>query len=185
MNIWDLGVLLFHHQFIVNNYNFSKHCYKYHYYYYYRKLHVTIIFHCFSVCCLFFLSDAFLTGAFFEGISCYASCSVLWHLLVQAFLIVSSRSMPYYPCYCRAISSVHLGSAIWHLLSKLLISWKTARWRCKLFHWHIFCYRSKICPGDESGEQMASTEDLRKKKIICFWRELNLNRPLANLTLYL
>ncbi len=32
------------------------------------------------------------------------------------------------------------------------------------FRWP--CYRSKICPGDEPGEQMASTEDPRKRKII-------------------
>jgi hypothetical protein len=69
--------------------------------------------------------------------------------------------------------------------SKLLTSRKTTRWRCKLFPLTDFCYRSKICPGDESGEQMASTEDPRKRKIICSWRELNSDCPVANLTFYL
>jgi hypothetical protein len=49
----------------------------------------------------------------------------------------------------------------------------------------FFCYRSKIWPGDESGEQMASTEDPRKRKIICSWQELNPDRPVANPTFYL
>jgi hypothetical protein len=33
------------------------------------------------------------------------------------------------------------------------------------FHSQIFCYRSKICPDDEPGEQMGSTEEPRKLKI--------------------
>jgi hypothetical protein len=43
----------------------------------------------------------------------------------------------------------------------------------------FFCYRSKICPGDETSKQMASTEDPRKRKISCSWQELNPDHPVA------
>jgi hypothetical protein len=50
--------------------------------------------------------------------------------------------------------------------SKLHTFRKTARWCCMLFPLTDFCYRSKICPGDEPGKQMAYTEDPRRRKII-------------------
>jgi hypothetical protein len=66
---FDASVILFH-QFILNNYNFYKHCY--YYCYYYREsgrggggVHVTIILNCLSICCLFFFLYALLSRASF------------------------------------------------------------------------------------------------------------------------
>ncbi len=100
-------------------------------------------------------------------------------------VLVPSRPMPYHPgLFCRAVSSVHLGSSIWHLLVQTSnIQKDPLDGAASFFRWP--CYRSKICPGDEPGEQIASTEDPRKRKIICSWRELNQDRPVASPTFYL
>jgi hypothetical protein len=75
------------------------------------------------------------------------------------------------------LCSVRLGSAVWHLLIQTsYIQKDPLDGAASFFRWP--CYRSKICPGDELGEQMASTEDPRKRKIICSWWELNPDRPM-------
>ncbi len=63
------------------------------------------------------------------------------------------------------VSSVRLGSVVWHLLVQTsYIQKDPLDGTASFFRWP--CYRSKISPGDEPGEQMASTEDPRKGKII-------------------
>ncbi len=67
------------HQFIVNNYNFSKHCY----YYYYILLQRN-----------YMLQSLFFTVFLFVVRFSPVFCSVLRHLLVQSFSIVPSCPMP-------------------------------------------------------------------------------------------
>ncbi len=128
-------------------------------------------------------------GRFFFWLTAHSS-SDLRHILVQAVQPFSSN----------ALSSGAIESLFWKIepspasvlvlsfgifSSKLLTFRKTARWCCMLFPLTDFCYRSKICPGDEPGKQMASTEDLLKRKINWSWWELNPDRPVANPTFYL
>ncbi len=100
-------------------------------------------------------------------------------------VLVPSRPMPYHPgLFCQAVSSGRLGSAVWNLLVQTSYFQKDPLDGAASF-FCCSCYRSKICPGDEPGEQMASTEDPCKRKIICSWRELNPDRPVASPTFYL
>jgi hypothetical protein len=141
-------------QFIVNNYNFSKLLIQYDY----RELHVTIHFSR-SFCLL----SVFLVRCLIDRGFCWRRLT----LSVLFRLTASSHSMPSHP----GLLPSRLQRASWfrNLASSrpnFLHPERSARWRCKLFPLIDFCYRSKICPGDASGEQMASTEDPRKKKII-------------------
>ena len=77
--MFGIQVSLYFHQFIVNNYNFSKHCY----YYYYILLQRN-----------YMLQSLFFTVFLFVVRFSPVFCSVLRHLLVQAFRIVPSRPMP-------------------------------------------------------------------------------------------
>ncbi len=120
------------------------------------------------------------------------SSSVTWHILVQCYSIFSSRlsnpsrPMPYYP---RLLPSC-LQRASWFCRSpssrpNFLHSERPLDGAACFFHWQIFRYRSKICPGDEPGKQMASTEDPLKRKINCSWGEFNPDCPVANMSFYL
>ena len=154
--------------------------------YYYSELHVTIIFHGLSVCLSVLLVRCLIDRGF-----CWRrlTLSVLFRLTAS-----SRPGFPYSPFSSNALSSGAIAEpspasvlvpSFGIFSSKLHTFRKTARWCCMLFPLTDFCYRSKICPGDEPGKQMASTEDPRKRKINCSWRELNPDRPVAIPTFYL
>jgi hypothetical protein len=90
-------VSLYFHQFIVNNYNFSKHCY----YYYILLQRITCYNHCFSRS--FCLLSVFLVGCLLDRGFCWRRLT----LSVLLFrLTASSRpGFPYSPFSSNALSS--------------------------------------------------------------------------------
>ncbi len=132
---------------------------------------------------LFLTRDTSITASWRTGDKADSS-SDLRHILFQAVQPFSSNALSSGAIAEPSPASV-LVPSFGIFSSKLLTFRKTVRWRCKLFPLTDFCYRSKICLGDEPGKQMASAEDPRKRKINCSWRELNSDRPVANPTFYL
>jgi hypothetical protein len=82
------------HQFIVNNYNLSKHCY---YYYYHRELHVTIIFsRSFCLLSVFLVRCLVDPGFYWRRLT----LSALFRLMAS-----SCPGFPYSPFSSNALSS--------------------------------------------------------------------------------
>ena len=113
---------------------------------------------------LFLTRDTSITESWITGDQTDSS-SDLWHILVQAVQPFSSNALSSGAIAEPSPASV-LVPSFGIFSSKLHTFRKTARWCCMLFPLTDFCYRSKICPGDEPGKQMAYTEDPRKRKII-------------------
>ncbi len=174
--MFGIQVSLYFHQFIVNNYNFSKHCY----YYYILLQRITCYNHCFSRS--FCLLSVFLIRCLIDRCFCWRHLTL--NVLLFRLTASSCPGFPYSPFLSNALSSRAIAEpspASWfrRLASSrpnfFYIQKDPLDGAASFFRWP--CYRSKICSGDEPGEQLASTEDPRKRKIK---KQFSLKKPLQS-----
>ena len=133
----------------------------------------SLFFHGLSVCCPFFsgllLEASHVKRLVVPSYGIFSSRLSVQSLLVQCLIIRG---------YCRAVSSPNFQ------VQTSLHSERSARWRCKLFSVdRVTDQRSAQVMNPVNKWPLQRTH--AREKLICSWRELNPDHPVASPTFYL